>query len=409
MLTSPANNQFQKVNVGRRKYTIEHKAPIQDERRCNMLKQHFEDASVDAQEELEDHDENDGVDQGTRRPHATRPSTFSSWKTVLQKANEQATTGMEELRRGDLKNALTSLNEADQVLAGWGDDPFASEEERRSLAKAGAEICGNLGICHKRMGGHVASARCLQKALQLHRVAGSEIRTLVAAHLNLSSCYTEAKIPGQALKYAQAAVELAGRLIAGGDFAQSTDGSADMQASVGSSQPKADDYAVLAVAYHKVAEASEGMKDWSAASFAYTQAYEIVRRSLGPAHRLTKSFEKSTRCPRKPRPPDVPSSWPTSGVPTPRRRLPEVPHSFSGRPQAVDSGLAMEAYQMDIEKFPSWPPKNASGEEKQWYCMAKRHHQVERTRQITALTQGPGSDGPPQTSVGFRPMLSSRG
>merc|ERR1712039_990833 len=67
-----------------------------------------------------------------------------------------------------------------------------------------------------------------------------------------------------------------------------------------------DDYGMLAVAYHKVGEAYEGLREWGKATFAYTQAYEVVRRSLGPNHHLTKSFEKSSRCPHRLSPLGIP-------------------------------------------------------------------------------------------------------
>merc|ERR1712232_392139 len=73
-------------------------------------------------------------------------------------------------------------------------------------------------------------------------------------------------------------------------------------------------------AYHKSAEAHERLKQWGQATLAYTQAYEVVRRSLGPYHQLTKSFEKSARCPRRPAPPEVPLSWRGSAA----RKLPQL-------------------------------------------------------------------------------------
>lgn len=49
---------------------------------------------------------------------------------------------------------------------------------------------------------------------------------------------------------------------------------------------------MLAVSFHKVAEAQEALKDWGKAVFAHTQAREVVQRSLGPAHPLAQSLAK---------------------------------------------------------------------------------------------------------------------
>merc|ERR1712039_176269 len=94
-------------------------------------------------------------------------------------------------------------------------------------------------------------------------------------------------------------MDLGGQLIASPDLESSGAGRSDRE-------PKLDDYAMLAVAYHKVAQAHEGLREWGKATFAYTQAYEVVRRSLGPDHHLTKSFEKSPRCPHRLSPLGIP-------------------------------------------------------------------------------------------------------
>merc|ERR1711976_257196 len=142
-------------------------------------------------------------------------------------------------------------------------------------------------------------------------------------------------MPEEALQHAMAAVALGGQLIASGGQTGDAEGHArgSHERSSQASQMsliRPDDYAMLAVVYHKTAEAHEHLKQWGQATLAYTQAYEVVRRSLGPAHQLTKSFEKSARCPRRPAPPEVPLSWrATSG----NGRLPLLPDV--GRPHTT--------------------------------------------------------------------------
>merc|ERR1719454_2549965 len=186
----------------------------------------------------------------------------------------------------------------------------------------------------------------------------------MAARLNVSACFAEGEMHEDALQHAMAAVALGGQLIAsgsqpgaqpetGGDNAQRTGTQASLTI-------RPDDYAMLAVAYHKTAEAHEHMKQWSQATLAYTQAYEVVRRSLGPYHQLTKSFEKSARCPRRPVPPEVPLNWRGSE----KKKLPHLPpveRTLSGRTTTVslqsqlrqDSSAAQEPlrYGLDPAKF----------------------------------------------------------
>merc|ERR1712118_546176 len=156
----------------------------------------------------------------------------------------------------------------------------------------------------------------------LYEAGGADLRTLMAARLNLSASLTEAEMPEEALQHAMSAVALGGQLIAAAQ-PTSTVRSEGSQPSQSSVTIRPDDYAMLAVAYHKTAEAHEHMKQWGQATLAYTQAYEVVRRSLGPYHQLTKSFEKSARCPRKPVPPEVPLSWRNSAA---GKKLPNLPH-----------------------------------------------------------------------------------
>eukprot|EP00929_Paragymnodinium_shiwhaense_P007450 TRINITY_DN111372_c0_g1_i1.p1 TRINITY_DN111372_c0_g1~~TRINITY_DN111372_c0_g1_i1.p1 ORF type:complete len:377 (-),score=105.78 TRINITY_DN111372_c0_g1_i1:84-1214(-) len=327
---------------------------------------------------------------------------------LLQQVKEMNSQGLDRLRLGNAMEALVMLTEAQEMLARPAEDALqvhgsAGEERRAMIAAAQAETASNQGICHKRMGGTVAAVKALQKALKLYNMAGTDLRSLVASHLNLSACFLDAKVADQALGHAQAAVDLCGRLVAG-----SQPGASVMHGSSRADEPlvvTADDYAMLAVAYHKIGEAHEGLKDWQAACFAYTQAYEVVRRSLGPDHKLTKSFETSSRCPRKSKIPEVPNIF-QSNLKPPRRRLPEVPHIFSGRPKTMQWTPGKD-YHLDVKKFPSWPPKGCSAEEQQWYKMAEQHRQRERAQEVASMAPH-GLDFSQVGSSAFPRALSSR-
>lgn len=323
------------------------------------------------------------------------------WKTMVQQVQqvtEVNATGMAKLREGDAGEALEILQEAEELL---GDDFEAvnvREEVRAVLAKAHADTASNLGICHKRMGSRVLAVKSLQKAVHLYRIAGVELRTQIASHLNLSASLLECGSADQALQHAQAAVELGGRLVAGEKLreilpdAETPDPNRQLK-------PRPNDYAMLAVAYHKVAEASEGLNDWQAACFAYSQAYEVVKRSLGPDHKLTRSFEKSSRCPRRAVTPEVPTSW-KAGKPTPRR-LPDVPRSVGGRPRATPCALSKE-YQLGSDTFPAWPPPSSTEEEQIWYSAADRHLSKRKVKVLSSI-------GAPLPQAGTGPFAQKPG
>ncbi|CAL1128734.1 unnamed protein product [Cladocopium goreaui] len=96
------------------------------------------------------------------------------------------------------------------------------------------------------------------------KVEASDLRTLVAAHLNLASCYLESEAPDAALKHASTAAQLSGQVLT-----RTPDSIGDVPA-----EPTENDFAMLAVSFHKVAEAHEALKEWGKAIFAHTQARE---------------------------------------------------------------------------------------------------------------------------------------
>eukprot|EP00927_Polykrikos_kofoidii_P044694 TRINITY_DN38591_c0_g1_i1.p1 TRINITY_DN38591_c0_g1~~TRINITY_DN38591_c0_g1_i1.p1 ORF type:complete len:433 (-),score=53.22 TRINITY_DN38591_c0_g1_i1:74-1372(-) len=351
----------------------------------------------------------------------SRPRKLSDIARVLSLQNsapsvpsmaETNARAMKCLKDGDVAEAFKLCAEAKEALAAEEASLNAAvssdvvDQQKRSVLRAHAETESILGICHKRSGSCIAAARSLQQALRLYKTAGSDLRTLIAAHLNLSSCLTELKSCGKALKHAQAAVGLAGRLVAGPELRElyGESSSGDMHSS--DLEPRSDDYAMLAVAYHKVAEAQEGLKDWSAASFAFSQAYQVVQKSLGPEHRLTRSFEKSTRCPRNvvmvdhggkvdhvadvavPNPIGAGFFRTTSSNPdTPRRRLPDIPGNINGRSRFPL--VNTQEYKLGPETFASWPPKDASCEEQHWYSVAQRHQRALNRKCQNAMAAPP--------------------
>lgn len=275
---------------------------------------------------------------------------------------------MEHLKRGENDKASEKLTRAQEILAQA--ERSCPSEEANKLSSTRAAIASSIAICHKRDGNYPMAVRSLETAIELYEAARADMRELMAAQLNLSACFSEAEMPEEALQHAMAAVALGGQFIAQGAHQQP-----GAQVEEEGSLIRPDDYAMLAVAYHKTAEAHEHMKQWSQATLAYTQAYEVVRRSLGPQHQLTKSFEKSARCPRRPAPPEVPLSWRAASGSGRMPMLPDVgrPPSSRTKSRATElRGTIREplGYSLSPKSFPSWPPKKASSEERAWYQMA---------------------------------------
>eukprot|EP00913_Durusdinium_trenchii_P001095 g1003.t1 len=116
---------------------------------------------------------------------------------------------------------------------------------------------------------------------------------IVAAHLNLASCHLESEAPEAALKHASTAAQLSGQVLTRSpETSLEAPSGAARSGATTSSEPTENDFAMLAVSFHKVAEAQEALKDWGKAVFAHTQAREVVQRSLGPAHPLAQSLAK---------------------------------------------------------------------------------------------------------------------
>eukprot|EP00933_Yihiella_yeosuensis_P076606 TRINITY_DN8645_c0_g3_i1.p1 TRINITY_DN8645_c0_g3~~TRINITY_DN8645_c0_g3_i1.p1 ORF type:complete len:408 (+),score=82.49 TRINITY_DN8645_c0_g3_i1:58-1281(+) len=320
-----------------------------------------------------------GMDQIGGSQHSQTP------QDICAEATASCHEGTRLLRRGEANDALRILTRAQVLLDKVAEmNVSAMGQDRLDFAALNAEVASNLGICHRRLRELAPAVAQLQKALKFHKEAGSDLRTLVAAHLNLATCHLEWEAPAVALRYASAAVDLGGRLLAG---------PAD-QSGIASPQEGGEntdnDFAMLAVAFHKVAEAHEGLKEWGKATHAYTQAHEVVNRSLGPSHPLAKSLATSAQ-----RGSYRAGSRPMSqqnqrllasvaacqsgagcivrpGTHAFKNLLPGIPLSARGALAAKQMNqVNLTGYELGPDMFPSWPPRKATKEEKAWYTMAK--------------------------------------
>lgn len=297
--------------------------------------------------------------------NAPKDGSLASWDQVCAKVLTCNREGMQHLRERNPDEAFRLLTLALGLLDSV-EEQFSTDEERRAFVGARADTASNLGIYHRRMQRHDLAARYLQQALKLYKTVGAGLRTLVAAHLNLATCCLEAEFPDAALRHAMTATELGGQLVTA---PEPEEGSGGGEGGLSHSEARVDDYGMLAVAYHKVGEAYEGLREWGKATFAYTQAYEVVKRSLGPHHHLTKSFERSSRCPSRITP-SGPAHVRETGTP---RRLPIIPNAKSRL-----SSQELPRYELSPEFFPQWPPHSASHEEHLWYAVARHHRKQQR-------------------------------
>lgn len=321
---------------------------------------------------------------------AAAEASIASSEELRAEASSCCNEGAQLLRQGANEDAVRVLARAQALLDRAGDPLLtATEEEQRSLAALRADVAGNLGICHRRLKEMGPAVRQLQLALKHHKVRLpsleqaniADLRMLMAAHLNLASCHLESEAPAAALQHATAATELGGHLLTHSKFGPNDS----------AEEPTENDFAMLAVSFHKVAEAQQGLKEWGKATFAYAQAHEVVQRSLGPDHPISKVLE-------------------SAHVPSPRRRIdeqrrhcavanlaanvgkstgcPPIRHGAKSPrvlpiipPGARASAMKtrtkdplifeLQGYELGNDRFQSWPPKKTTLEEKEWYRMAR--------------------------------------
>mmetsp|Transcript_17146 Transcript_17146/g.36816 ORF Transcript_17146/g.36816 Transcript_17146/m.36816 type:complete len:328 (-) Transcript_17146:68-1051(-) len=309
------------------------------------------------------------------------PISLESALEVIEYLNR---SGVRLLREQSVEEAWEHMQKAQEIIDVWDADfELVPPSVQHAWLVAKADTTSNIGIYHRKQGDHKSAISVLETALYCHHSAGSDGRMLAAAHLNIATCHLEGALsPHEAIKHAQAAIDCAGRVLS------MSDGSTDK----GTIE---DDCTMLAVAYHKLAEAYEATREWSRSFYAYMQVYEVIKRSLGPNHRLAIAFEKSSRCPL-PLSSSSPSKAPASaralggggssslaaysndrrpttassifGAPSNRRLLPNLPRARASPPIAH---ARTGRYVLTSEVFQSWPPPSTSKEERKWYRLAQ--------------------------------------
>ncbi|CAK9070594.1 unnamed protein product [Durusdinium trenchii] len=176
--------------------------------------------------------------------------------------------GMEALRKGQSKAAFEQFKYAEAIL-------IANQAE--SGTSLAAVTCNNLGCYYKKVGKLHGALSYLRRALQMEVDLGTDEVTLAGTNLNICAILSKLEKHDKAVQHALAALELIDRKTSSSDPATIP----------------ADDYAVLAIAYHNVAIERDLLHQYDKAAAAFHQGFEVAKRCLGEDHPLSVTLGKN--------------------------------------------------------------------------------------------------------------------
>jgi len=176
--------------------------------------------------------------------------------------------GMEALRKGQTKAAFEQFKYAEAIL-------IANQAE--SGTSLAAVTCNNLGCYYKKVGKLHGALSYLRRALQMEVDLGTDEVTLAGTHLNICAILSKLEKHDKACQHALQALELIDRKTSTCDPAT----------------VPADDYSVLAIAYHNVAIERDLMHQYDKAAAAFHQGFEVAKRCLGEDHPLSITLGKN--------------------------------------------------------------------------------------------------------------------
>ncbi|CAE7233039.1 FBXO21 [Symbiodinium natans] len=176
--------------------------------------------------------------------------------------------GMEALRKGQSKAAFEQFKYAEAIL-------IANQAE--SGTSLAAVTCNNLGCYYKKVGKLHGALSYLRRALQMEVDLGTDEVTLAGTHLNVCAILSKLEKHDKAVQHALQALELIDRKTSAVDPADVS----------------ADDYSVLAIAYHNVAVERDLLQQYDKAASAFYQGFQVAKRCLGEDHPLTVTLGKN--------------------------------------------------------------------------------------------------------------------
>merc|ERR1719191_980565 len=176
--------------------------------------------------------------------------------------------GMDSLRKAHYKAAFEQLKYAEAILTA-----NQKEGENTSLL---AVTCNNLGCYYKKVGKLHAALSYLRQALKVEVSLQTDEVTVAGTHLNICAILSKLEKHDKAVQHALCALELI-----------------DARVEKAADQVQADDYSVLAIAYHNVAVEREFLHQWDQAATAYQKGFQIAKKCLGDQHPLTQTLGKN--------------------------------------------------------------------------------------------------------------------
>lgn len=175
--------------------------------------------------------------------------------------------GMACLQAGQHQAAFEKLKYAEMLLS-------TNQQDAASTSLL-AVTCNNLGCYYKRVEKLNPALKYLRRALEIEVSLHVSDLTVAGTHLNICAILSKEDKHEHALQHALCALELIRNQSA---------------ASHGSA---ADEYSLLAIAYHNVAAEQAFLRRWENAANTAREGLEIVRRVLPVGHALARELEKS--------------------------------------------------------------------------------------------------------------------
>jgi len=177
--------------------------------------------------------------------------------------------GMEALRKGQHKAAFEQFKYAEAILIA-----NQSEHDTTSLL---AVTCNNLGCYYKKTGKLHGALSYLRRALKMEVELRTHEVTLAGTHLNICAILSKLEKHDKAVQHAHSALDLINGLVS----------------KTPPDKVTADDYSVLAIAYHNVAVERDFLKEYEKAAAAFQQGHQVAKRCLGEEHPLSMTLEKN--------------------------------------------------------------------------------------------------------------------
>mmetsp|Transcript_3625 Transcript_3625/g.13281 ORF Transcript_3625/g.13281 Transcript_3625/m.13281 type:complete len:984 (+) Transcript_3625:103-3054(+) len=203
---------------------------------------------------------------GGAAAHKPKNELETSVQDLILSCNKD---GMDSLRKAQserndphLKAAFEQFKYAEAVL-------LANQMEQDNAALL-AVTCNNLGCYYKKVGKYHGALSYLRRALKMEMELKADEVTVASTHLNICAILSKLEKHDKAVQHALSALQLMSKTASRQDHNMG-----------------ADEYSVLAIAYHSVAKEREFLQQLDQAALAFQTGYQVADRLLGENHPLT--------------------------------------------------------------------------------------------------------------------------